>query len=428
MDHRLDTDIARRIERSCALMTALSSSSVLVAVNIVLKMSGQRVLAVTLAERDEHVLVSHAHVYDRIIAAVVDEDAATVAAHGSAGKHDLRHMGVSGILDAAVSPGREQDGDARHRDQRRVRQVVQRHTERVWVAVHRGAHPVEHAEPAFGGSEGRRTRADLVREGARAAAGPHDRLRLKLPPIRLDRARPAELDLRVDAPDLAARGVIGSEQTRVASANGLGKNHHIAHVSLEHRAMAHEVGKIAGRGQRDAHAVLHRRVIGTVGDIVGVADLGDPRILDAARLVLDEGLGIGARGEGVPLGGRRHGRSGLDTPAVDAVAAAGDPEYAHAATKMRPEQHDRVATVQRDAGVVDGRDLEPRILPHLVHVFGRKHGVIREPRYRMVQIDDHPAVLVHHFLADHWPSSLYDLRRIAVTRAQQSWSQFRCTR
>jgi len=31
--------------------------------------------------------------------------------------------------------------DARHRDQRRVRQVVQRHTERVWVAVHRGAHP-----------------------------------------------------------------------------------------------------------------------------------------------------------------------------------------------------------------------------------------------------------------------------------------------
>src|SRR5271157_4497292 len=132
-------------------MTVLSSSSVLVAANIVLKMSGQRVLAVTLAERDEHVLVSHPHVHDRIIAAVVDEDAATVAAHGSAGKHDLRHMDVSGILDAAVSPGWEQDGEARHRDQRWVRQVVQRHTERVWVAVHRGAHPVEHAEPAFGG-------------------------------------------------------------------------------------------------------------------------------------------------------------------------------------------------------------------------------------------------------------------------------------
>ncbi len=392
------------------------SSSASVAANVVLEMPGQRVLAVALAERDEHVLVGHAHVHDRIIAAVVDEDAAIVAAHDPAGEHDLRHMDVGGVLDAAVSPGREQDGDARHLDPRWVREVVQRYAEHVGVAVHGGAHPVEHAEPALGGPEGRRARTDLVREGARARVGPHDGLRPDLPPIGLDRARPAELDLRVDAPDVAARDVIGSEQTRVAAADGLGENHHVPHVSLEHRAVAHEVGEIAGRGQRDAHAVLHRRVIGTVGDVVGVADLGDPRILDAARLVLDEGPGIGAGGEGVPLGGRRHGRSRLDTPAVDAVAAAGDPEHAHAATKMRPEQHDRVATVQRDAGVVDGRDLEARVLPHLVHFLGRKHGVMREPRHWTVQIDDHPVVLEHHFLADHQPSSLHAPRSITITR------------
>lgn len=240
---------------------------------------------------------------------------------------------------------------------------------------------MEHAEPALGGSKGRSARTDLVREGAWARTGHHDGLRLDLPPIGLDRARPAEFDLRVNAPDLAGRGVIGSEQTRVAAADGLRENYHVPHVSLEHRAVAYEVREIAGRGQRDAHAALHRRVIGTVGDVVGVADLGDPRILDAARLVLDEGPGIGAGGEDVPLGGRRHGRARLDTPAVDAVAAAGDPEHAQAATKMRPEQHDRVATLQRDAGVVDGRDLEARFLPHLVHFLGRKHGVIREPRH-----------------------------------------------
>jgi hypothetical protein len=169
-------------------------------------------------------------------------------------------------------------------------------------------------------------------------------------------------------------------------------------------------------------------VIGTVGDVVGVADLGDPRIFDAARLVLDEGLDISAGGEGVPLGGRRYGRSRLDTPAVDAVAAAGDPEHAHAATKIRPEQHDRVATVQRDAGVVDGRDLEARVLPHLVHFPGRKHGIMREPHHWTVQIDDHPAILKHHFLADHRPFSLLEPRSITITRRSEYWSQFRCTR
>jgi len=97
------------------------------------------------------------------------------------------------------------------------------------------------------------------------------------------------------------------------------------------------VGEIAGRGQRGAHSVLHGRVIGTVGDVVGVPDLGDPRILDATRLVFDEGLGIGAGGECVPLDGWHHSRLRLDVPAVDAVAAAGDPEHALAATKMRPE-------------------------------------------------------------------------------------------
>ena len=249
---------------------------------------------------------------------------------------------------------------------------------------------MEHAEPALGCPERRRARTDLVRESARAPSGPHDGLRLDLPPIGLDRTRPAELDLRVDAPDLACRGVIGSEQTRIAAVDGFGKNYYVPHVAVQHRAMARKVTEISGRGQRDAHAVLHRRVISTVGDVVGVADLDDPWVLDAARLVLDDGPGIGAGGEDVPLGSRRHGWLRLDTPAVDAVAAPGDPKHARAATKMRPEQHDRVATVLRDAGVVDGRYLEARFLPHLVHVFGCKHGVIREPRHWPVQIDDHP--------------------------------------
>src|ERR1019366_8448721 len=101
------------------LWPLVPSSSASVAVNIVLELPGQRVLAVALAQRDEHVFVGHAYVHNCIIAAVVDEDAAIVAAHGSACEHGLRHMGVGSILDAAVSPGREQDGDARHRDPRR---------------------------------------------------------------------------------------------------------------------------------------------------------------------------------------------------------------------------------------------------------------------------------------------------------------------
>lgn len=94
------------------------------AANVVLEMPGHRVLAVALAERDEDVLVGHADVHDRIIAAVVDDDAAIVAAHRSAGEHDLRHMSVGALLDAAVSPRREQYRDARHLDPRRVRQLV----------------------------------------------------------------------------------------------------------------------------------------------------------------------------------------------------------------------------------------------------------------------------------------------------------------
>jgi hypothetical protein len=57
---------------------------------------------------------------------------------------------------------------------------------------------------------------------------------------------------------------------------------------------------------------------------------------------------------------------------------------------------------------VDSRDLEAWVLPHLVHFLGRKHGVIREPRHWTVQIDDHPVVFEHHFLANHRPTSLND--------------------
>jgi len=203
----------------------------LVAADVVLEVPGQRVLTVALAERDEYVLVGHAHIHDRIIAPVVDENAAIVAVHDPASEHNLRHMDVGGVLDAAVSPGREQEGYARHLDTRRVRQVVQRYAEHVGVAGHGGAYPMEHAEPAFGSPDRRRARTDLVREGARARAGSHDRLRRDLPPIGLDQARPAELNLRVDASDVSY-GVIGSEQTRVAAADELGENHHVPHVSL----------------------------------------------------------------------------------------------------------------------------------------------------------------------------------------------------
>jgi hypothetical protein len=122
-------------------------------------------------------------------------------------------------------------------------------------------------------------------------------------------------------------------------------------------------------------------VIRTVGNVVRIADLGDPRVLDAARLVLDEGLGIGAGGESIPFGGRHHGRSRFNTPTVDAVAAASDPEHAHPTTKMRTEQHDRVAIVQCNASVVDGRDLEARVLPHLVYFISRKHGITWKSRH-----------------------------------------------
>lgn len=82
------------------------------AANVVLETPGQWVLAVTLAERDKHVLVGHAHVHDSVITPVVDENAAIVAAHDPAGEHDLRHMDVGAVLDAAISPCREQDRDA----------------------------------------------------------------------------------------------------------------------------------------------------------------------------------------------------------------------------------------------------------------------------------------------------------------------------
>ena len=104
----------------------------------------------------------------RIIAAVVDEDAAMVAAHDPAGEHDLRHMDVGGVLDAAVSPGREQDGDG-STNCAGFAEVVQRYAEHVGVAVHGGAHPVEHAEPALGGPEGRRARGPILSEKALSA-------------------------------------------------------------------------------------------------------------------------------------------------------------------------------------------------------------------------------------------------------------------
>ena len=127
LDHRVDTDLAPEAPNGLPPGALVAAGSELLSFGgsyVVLEMPGQRVLAVALAERDEHVLVGHAHVHDRIIAAVVDEDAAIVAVHGPAGEHDLWHVNVVCLLDAAVSPGREQDGDARHLDPRRVRQVV----------------------------------------------------------------------------------------------------------------------------------------------------------------------------------------------------------------------------------------------------------------------------------------------------------------
>lgn len=73
------------------------------AANVVLETPGQWVLAVTLAERDKHVLVGHAHVHDSVITPVVDENAAIVAAHDPAGEHDLGHVDINVLLDAAVS-------------------------------------------------------------------------------------------------------------------------------------------------------------------------------------------------------------------------------------------------------------------------------------------------------------------------------------
>ena len=123
---------------------------------------------------------------------------------------------------------------------------MQPHAEHVGVTCHGGADPVEHAEPALGSPEGRRAGANLIREDARARVSHHNGFRLKLPPIGCDRARPAELDLREDAPDVAACGVIGSEQTRIAAADGLRENHHVPHILLEHRTVAQKVAEITG--------------------------------------------------------------------------------------------------------------------------------------------------------------------------------------
>ena len=72
---------------------------------------------------------------------------------------------VISVADDAVGPAREQDRDGRHLDLSGILQVMQRHAQDIRVAVHRGPHAVDDAEPTVAGPQRRRPGADLVGEG-----------------------------------------------------------------------------------------------------------------------------------------------------------------------------------------------------------------------------------------------------------------------
>src|SRR5450759_3136983 len=57
--------------------------------------------------------------------------------------------------------------------------------------------------------------------------------------VALIRARPAAPALREYDPEVAARRIIGSEQTRIAAVDALGETHNVPHFLLEHRNVAH---------------------------------------------------------------------------------------------------------------------------------------------------------------------------------------------
>ena len=57
--------------------------------------------------------------------------------------------------------------------------------------------------------------------------------------VALIRARPAAPALREDDPEVAARCIIGSEQTRIAAVDALGETHNVPHFLLEHRNVAY---------------------------------------------------------------------------------------------------------------------------------------------------------------------------------------------
>src|SRR5665811_263360 len=86
--------------------------------------------------------------------------------------------------------------------------------------------------------------------------------------VALIRARPAAPALREDDPEVAARRIIGSEQTRIAAVDALGETHNVPHFLLEHRNVAHFARKRFNRFTSKSVSYTHLRAHETVLDLV----------------------------------------------------------------------------------------------------------------------------------------------------------------
>jgi hypothetical protein len=98
----------------------------------------------------------------------------------------------------------------------------------------------------------------IVRSRARSTAGAHDRLDIDVPPTGAEVVGCAGANLRERAARVAGCGVVGAEQRDVAPPEPLGEDHVVAHVLVEHRAVADHGAEVVGRRQRDANAVPDR--------------------------------------------------------------------------------------------------------------------------------------------------------------------------